>query len=72
MSTTMLPVQILKLRYLLHHISFLKENDADYIKEISKILGDSNDLKAHPITVILLDSFYDVYKPIIKGAKNVR
>ena len=63
-----LPVHLVKLRWLLKKVTKLSRNDSEYIRSITKILSEVNYKEACPITLFMIESFYSKYKSDLKEA----
>jgi hypothetical protein len=63
-----LPVHLVKIRWLLSNLKVMNKNDATYVQEVTSILSKVNYQEACPLTIMLLEDFYNKYKTMSKEA----
>lgn len=69
----LLPSHLMKLKWLLAHADDLSEADEIYVHEIDTALrNESNYKTAHPITLVMIDGFYDTYRALENRRQNAR
>ncbi len=62
-----LPNHLLKLRWLLTQRQSMSRPDAEYVETIAKDFTKTHAQEAHPITLMMIDSFYETYKAKARG-----